>query len=244
VNIHQRPSENLAVIPARGGSKRIPGKNIRMLKGKPLIAYTIEAAIASGLFGQIVVSTDSDEIASIARMYGAVVPFIRDRSLSDDRTPVSAATVDALRRLDNEATTYTYVAQLMANCPLRSSVDVLESHRQLMSSGSCSQISVTRFGWQNPWWAMKRDGSFELKPLFEAQTTQRSQDLPELFCPTGAIWWARAETLREAGTYHVPGRTGWEIPWERGVDIDTEDDWEMAGFMLSRLNSEAVANGA
>ena len=80
---------------------------------------------------------------------------------------------------------------------------------------------------------MRRDEKFTLEPVFKDSITQRSQDLPELFCPTGAIWWANAEVLRREGTYHVANRTGWEIPWERGVDIDTEDDWAMAEVLLS-----------
>jgi len=79
---------------------------------------------------------------------------------------------------------------------------------------------------------MRRDNEFVLEPLFKDAMTQRSQDLPELFCPTGAIWWAKAEVLRSAGTYHIAKKTGWEIPWQRGLDIDTEDDWAMAEVLL------------
>ncbi len=228
---------SLAIIPARGGSKRIPGKNIRTLYGKPIIAYTIEAARQCELFERIVVTTDSPELAAVASQYGAEIPFLRNANLSDDFTPVSAATVDVLQRLDPIGGRYSYICQLMPNCPLRAATDIIDSYRQLINSGAESQISVVRYGWQNPWWAMRRDEQYKLKPLFENAITTRSQDLPELFCPTGAIWWAQADILRRAGTYHVAGRTGWEIPWERGVDIDTEDDWVMAEILLSRAQS-------
>src|SRR6185436_2048922 len=112
---------------------------------------------------------------------GAQVPFLRDALLADDITPVSAATVDALNRLDPDCCTYECVAQLMANCPLRTAEDIRASHRQFIRTGAASQISVTLFGWQNPWWAMERPESYELKPLFQDRVTERSQDLPELF---------------------------------------------------------------
>jgi pseudaminic acid cytidylyltransferase len=228
---------SIAVIPARGGSKRIPGKNLRALSGKPLIAYTIDAARQSGLFERIVVSTDSVEIAEVARRYGAEIPFLRDTSLADDFTPVSAVTVDALRRLDPAGEKFGYVCQLMPNCPLRTAGDILDSYRQFVGSGAESQISVMRYGFQNPWWAMRRNEKYELEPVFADPITARSQDLPQLFCPTGAIWWARASVLRREGTYYAANRTGWEIPWDRGVDIDSEDDWAMAEVLLSLAQS-------
>jgi len=222
----------LAVIPARGGSKRVPQKNIRELCGKPIIAYTIEAAFESGVFSRVIVSTDSDEIATVAQRSEAEVPFLRDASLADDYTPVSLATLDALEKLDPDGTIFQSVAQLMANCPLRTGEDVRDSYRQFMETGADSQISVTRYGWLNPWWAMTRDHEMRLTFLLDVDPSVRSQDLPELFCPTGAIWWAKADVLRRERTFHIASRTGWEIPWQRAVDIDTEDDWQLAELLM------------
>lgn len=216
----------------------MPGKNMRSLLGRPAIAYTVAAALDSGLFGRVVVTTDSEAIADAARHAGAEVPFLREPGLADDHTPVSAATVDALERVD-AARAYAHVAQLMPNCPLRTAQDIRDSYRQFMESGAESQLSLTRFGWQNPWWAMRRDAGYKLEPLFPEVVTRRSQDLASLFCPTGAIWWATAAVLRRERTYHVAGRTGWEIPWQRGVDIDTEDDWLMAEVLLQQAASLA-----
>ncbi len=139
--------------------QRVPGKNIRPLAGKPLIAYTIEAALESKLFHRVVVSTDSEDIAAVARTNGAEVPFLRSAEISDDVTPISAATADALERLDPDGTQYQFVAQLMANCPLRTAEDVVSSHKQFSETAADTQISVVRYGWQNPWWAMRRDAS-------------------------------------------------------------------------------------
>jgi N-acylneuraminate cytidylyltransferase len=222
----------IAIIPARGGSKRVPRKNVKKMMGKPLIAYTIEAAAQSNLFTRIVVSTDCREIADTAQRFGAEVPFLRDSNLADDITPVSAATIDTLCKLDPSGDKYSFVCQLMANCPLKTSEDIVDSHQQFIDTGANSQLSVVRYGWQNPWWAMRRDKAYRLDPLFTEAMTKRSQDLPDLFCPTGAIWWAQAEVLRREGTYHTVDKTGWEIPWQRGLDIDTEDDWAMAEVLL------------
>lgn len=227
----------IAVIPARGGSKRIPRKNIKLFDGKPIIAHAVEAALRSQLFSRVVVSTDSEEIALVAEQYGAEVPFLRDVRLADDVTPVSAATVDVVQRLDETEDRFAYVCQLMPNCPLRSAEDIVESYAQLLGTGSDSQISVVRYGWQNPWWAMRQNEKFQLEAVFKDQITRRSQDLPPLFCPTGAVWWAKAAVLRREGTYHVANRTGWEIPWQRGLDIDTEDDWLMAEVLLAMARS-------
>jgi pseudaminic acid cytidylyltransferase len=232
----------IAIIPARGGSKRIPGKNIRCLAGKPIIAYTIAAALESGLFEQVVVSTDSQEITHVSQQYGAEVPFLRDESLADDFTPVSSATADALIRLDPAGDKFDSVAQLMPCCPLRTASDVSDSYRQFQATGAASQISVVRYGWQNVWWAMRQNERHELEPVFKEQTTARSQDLPELFCPTGAIWWARTEALRRTRTFHVANRTGWEITWQRGIDIDTFADWHMAE-VLFRLPPSGPGTG-
>lgn len=224
----------LAVIPARAGSKRVPGKNIRALCGRPALAYSIAAARESGLFARVVVSTDSELIAEAATRYGAEVPFLREPGLSDDRTPVSAATADVLIRLDPHGDTFTSVAQLLPNCPLRDAADVRDSFRQFRLSGALAQLSIARYGWQPPWWAMRRTPELALVPLFPSEIVQRSQDLPALFCPTGAIWWARAHVLRDAGTYHIDGRTGWEIDAIHGIDIDTEGDWLLAEALMQR----------
>ena len=223
-------SSRLAVIPSRGGSKRIPRKNVRPLGGRPLIAYTIEAALQSDLFSRVVVSTDDSETAEIAVAHGAEVPFMRSETLADDHTPVSLATLDALERLD-AAGDVVHVAQLMPNCPLRTAQDICESYGHFTASGGEAQLSVTRYGWLNPWWALTLGASQVMTPLFGAQLKQRSQDLPTLYCPTGAVWWITSEALRRERTFHIEGRTGWPLPWQRALDIDDMDDWALAELL-------------
>jgi N-acylneuraminate cytidylyltransferase len=232
-------SRALAVIPARGGSKRLPGKNARLIGGRTTLARAVDAALESELFARIVVSTDDPAIAALAERCGADVPFLRDAALADDVTPVSAVTVDALERVDPDGTRYDHVAQLMANCPLRTAADVRASHACFVASAAPAQLSVAAFGWQNPWWAMALAPDGALRPLFPKRATQRGQDLPPLFAVTGAVWWAAAAVLRRARTFHVAGRTGWEMPWERAIDIDTADDWQLAELLVER----ALVNG-
>ena len=173
----------------------------------------------------------------MARRFGAEVPFLREATLADDFTPVSSVTVDALCRLDPAGDRFEVVAQLMPNCPLRTADDIIESYRQIAEDPAHPQISVVRYGWQNPWWALRRNERCVLEPLFREQMEVRSQDQPELFCPTGAVWWARANTLRQTKTFHSENRTGWEIPWQRGIDIDTLEDWAMAEVLFKTSTS-------
>lgn len=211
---------NLAVIPARGNSTRLPRKNIREFGGKPMIAWTIEAAINSGLFQDVVVSTEDWEIAGIAEDFGASVPFTRDLALADEYTPTSMVTLDAVEKLPG----YVHVAQLLPSCPLRNYKDIQESFKAFVGSPDDSTISVSDYGWSNPWWAITNAGSY----LFAERLRDRSQDLPDLYCPTGAVWWTRPETLQLYKTFYTP-RTGYYvIPWMRGIDIDTMEDFEVA----------------
>ena len=212
----------LAVIPARGGSKRLPRKNIRPLGGVPLIAYTIRAALDAELFTRVIVSTDDAEIAEIAQSFGADIPFMRD-TLADDHSPVSLVTLDALERLGEP---FDAVAQLMPNCPFRTASDVRTSFEHFTHSEIETQLSVTRYGWLNPWWAMKLET--RLEPLFPEALKTRSQDLATLYCPTGAIWWARPPALKEHKTFYAPNYGGFELAWDHALDIDDEDDWKMA----------------
>jgi len=224
----------IAVIPARGGSKRLPKKNILNMLGKPLIGYTIEAALESGLFDRVVVSTDCQKISDISKSLGAEVPFMRDQNIADDITPISAATLDALNKLDPESNKYEYICQLMANCPMRDASDIIASFKHFTAVNARTQISVTRYGWLNPWWAMEMGADKPLTPLFAEKLKERSQDLPSLFCPTGAIWWATCDALRKEKTFHTQDRRGFELSWKKAVDIDDHDDWDMAEFLMAR----------
>ena len=218
----------VAVIPARGGSKRIPKKNIMDFHGKPMIAWTIEAAVQSGLFDRTIVSTDDPAIAEVALAFGAEVPFLR-KGFADDQSPVSLATLAALEQLRDEFDeSYGVVAQLMANCPIRDSACITAAVEYFERGPAPSLISCFKFGWMNPWWASRLDADNRPSPVFPEAATARSQDLPPLYCPTGAIWLARAGALMEARTFYMEDRVFFPIGWEDAVDIDDMEDFHMA----------------
>ena len=227
----------IAIIPARGGSKRLPGKNVLPFNGLPMIAHSIKVAQESGLFKRIIVSTDSQEIADTAKEFGAEVPFFRE-SLADDMTPVSEATLLALQQAEkyfNES--YDHVVQLMANCPLKTARNIQDIFASHLENKNSFTLSVFKFGWMNPWWALKvnQDGSGE--KLFQ-NTFVRSQDLPDLYCPTGAIWCAQCQALKRDKSFYGIGHKFFEIPWQNAVDIDDKDDFDFAECVANFLSKK------
>jgi N-acylneuraminate cytidylyltransferase len=234
----------VAIIPARGGSKRLPRKNVVDFGGKPMLAWTIEAAREASLFDRVIVSTDDAGIAETARMHGAEVPFMRE-GLAGDHTGVSEVTIGALRQaaavLQEEFDT---VVQLMANCPLRSAPDVRTAVAAFEEHEADFQISCVRFGWLNPWWALRRRDDGTGAFLFPDAVERRSQDLEPLYCPTGAIWIARTGALRAAGTFYGPGHRFEPLPWISAIDIDDEDDLALARVVLAmRHENQAIKAG-
>lgn len=218
----------IAIIPARGGSKRIPRKNIIEFGGRPMIAWTVAAAVQSGRFQRVVVSTDDDEIARVSRDAGAEVPFLR-HGHADDHAPVSAATLVALDQAEAHfGERYDVVAQLMANCPLRTAAHLVAAMDRRAASGAPFVVSAIRFGWMNPWWAHRLDDDGRPQALFPEALRTRSQDLPPLYCPTGAIMLAEVAALRASGNFYGPGHLFHEIPWQAGIDIDDDADLAMA----------------
>ena len=218
----------VAIIPARGGSKRIEKKNIINFCGKPMIAWTIEAAKKSEIFERIVVSTDDHEIADVAQQYGASVPFFR-KHYSDDLSPVSLVTIGTLSQLREEVgEEYEVAVQLMANCPLRNERNIINACDYFQSVNVSSQISCFKFGWMNPWWAATLSEDGRPNKLFPEASKTRSQDLPPLYCPTGAIWIAKVAGLMQHQTYHTPDHIFWPMPWKDAVDIDDKEDLRMA----------------
>ncbi len=218
----------IAIILARGGSKRLPRKNVLDFHGKPMLAWSVEAALASGQYQRVLVSTDDEEIARVGRDYGAEVPFLRS-SAADDVASSSQATLVALQQAEQYwGEEYDSVSQLMANCPMRTSDDICDAVRTFEEQRAESLLSCFRFGWMNPWWAMKLDEGGHPVPLFEKELTSRSQDLPPLYCPSGALWIARTRALKECGTFYTPQRIVHPMHWVSAMDIDDAEDLKMA----------------
>ncbi len=226
-------TKRVAIIPARGGSKRVPGKNIIDFAGKPMIAWSIEAARDSGLFDKIVVSTDSEEIASVAKRFGAEVPVLR-KTAADDFSPVSDATLHTILQLEENGFCFDEVVQLFAVCPLRNSIDIQNAYQFFIDKKAPFLISCYRYVWMNPWWAVTLNAENKPTWIFDDQM-KRSQDLPPLYSPTGAIWIAKVESLKRDKTFYGKGHIFWEMDWKRALDIDTKEDISL-GLALKNLD--------
>ncbi|MEI7474102.1 MAG: acylneuraminate cytidylyltransferase family protein [bacterium] len=222
-----REFQNIAIIPARGGSKRIPDKNIVDFFGKPLIAYTIEAAKNSCLFDKIIVSTDCEKIKKISENYGAEVPFLRDK-YSDDLSSVAQATLRTLTQCNEILEeSYTNVVQLMPNCPLRNEKDIIKAYEFYQENNADLLVSCFEYNWMNPWWALKVEnnkGQF----IFKEELKKRSQDLDKLYCPTGSIWMGKSEILKKTQSFYSDETLFYQLNWKSSIDIDNYDDLEMA----------------
>jgi N-acylneuraminate cytidylyltransferase len=232
----ENKNERVAVILARGGSKRIPNKNIIDFFGKPLMAWTIQAALETSLFETVLVSTESEQIADIALKYGAKVPFIRNANF-DDFSSSSEATITALKQLqDFNSKNYKTVVQLMANCPLRTASNIKEQlHYYESFENRKSIISGFKYGMFNPWWAHRFDNHGNYSKIYENNEITRSQDLPELICPSGATWISEVSSLYKAKTFYGRGYGFYKMKWSEAVDIDEYDDFLLAkaAYMLN-----------
>jgi len=234
--------KHIAIILARGGSKRLPGKNILDFHGKPMLAWTIEAALQSAQYRHVLVSTDDSEIAAIARSCGAQVPFLRD-SAADDITPSSEATLAALGQAEQHwGEQFDVVSQLMANCPLRDAEDITAAVQNFINQSAESQICSFRFGWMNPWWAAKLDEQGRPDYLFPEARVARSQDLPPLYCPSGAIWVARVPAFKSAKSFYSPKHIFHSLSWISALDIDDAEDLEMAKACFLIKKNRALAS--
>ncbi len=220
--------KNIAIILARGGSKRLPRKNILTLGGLPMVAWSIKAALDSEKFYRVIVSTEDKQIAEIGIKYGAEVPFLRKNHF-DDFSSSSSATIASLKQAEEYwDEDYDLVAQLMANCPLRTDQDIKEAYKAFINSEAPSQISCFKFGWMNPWWAAYLDSKGSPEWLFPEKRNLRSQDLPNLFCPSGAFWIAFKKELNIHKSFYMPNHIMHQLNWISALDIDDKSDFEMA----------------
>ncbi len=203
-----------------------------------MIAWTIEAAISSNVFDCVVVSTDAPEIAEVARSYGASVPFLRDNAY-DDMCPVSDATIHTLKQLEqDDGRSFKVVTQLMATCPLRTANDIQDAAETFQNSNANFLISYFQPPFTNPWWATSIDSDWHPTPRYPNEMKKRSQDLPQVYFPTGAIWMAKTSCLLDAGTFYGQGLRATLLHSTSGIDIDTPEDLALAEKMLSTLPSQ------
>jgi len=221
---------NLAVIPARGGSKRIPKKNIKEFFGKPIIAYSIEAAQKCKLFDRIIVSTDSSEIAEVAKKYGAEIPFMRPAQLADDLTHTDTVILHALKWLIKNGQKINYVCCIYPTAPfiqpkyLKKGLDLLKRHKVT------SVLPLTNFS-SSIFRAYKINDEDQVEMIWPKYFKSRSQDLPAAYHDAGQFYWAEVRKYMKEKSFYSSDTIPMILPDYLVKDINTIEDWGMAERM-------------
>ncbi|MBF6036954.1 pseudaminic acid cytidylyltransferase [Pseudomonas sp. P155] len=224
---------NVAIIPARGGSKRIPRKNLVPFDGVPMIVRSIRTALESGLFDLVVVSTDDAEMAEMARAHGAQVPFMRPAALADDFTGTAAVIVHALEQLPS----FDFACCIYATAPLlqvrylREGLELLERH-----ADKSFAFSVCDFGFPVQR-ALTLDEQGALRALYPEFRNTRSQDLPKAFQDAGQFYWGRREAWLRGEVLYSPASLPVILPRHLVQDIDTPEDWKRAEYLYAALKA-------
>lgn len=213
---------NIAIIPARGGSKRIPKKNIKEFLGKPIIAYSIQAALDSGLFNEVMVSTDDKEIAEAALKYGAKVPFMRSDKAADDYTPLADVITEVINTYKANNLYFDNFCCILATAPFLDGEDIVEAYKELQKSDYDTIRPVTRFSYPiQRSFKLKEDNGVEwFFPEFE---NMRSQDIEIAYHDAGLFYWGKTSV-----SLNTSSRGAIVISELKCQDIDTEEDWRLA----------------
>lgn len=228
---------NLAVIPARGGSKRIPRKNIKEFCGRPMIAWAIEAAQKSACFDRIVVSTDDDEIAAVSRQWGAEVPFVRPDNLADDLTPTVPVIAHAIRECEKSGREIDVVCCIYPCVPLMQIDDLATALEKLRHSNLSYVFPVAEFS--SPIQrAFSRDTNGQLCPFFPEYELECTQDVKTAYHDAGQFYWGTKKSWLNIRQIHSHGY-GIVIPRWRVVDIDTFEDWIRAELIFKIMHGKS-----
>ena len=225
---------NICVIPARGGSKRIPRKNIKEFNGKPIIAYSIEAALKSNCFGQVIVSTDDDEISEVAKKYGALVPFVRPDELSNDYAGTIPVIKHAIEWMEDNNNYIENVCCLYATAPFIQSKIISKAYQQLQDSNSDYCFSVTSFSFPIQR-AIKIVQGDKVNMFYPEHFNTRSQDLEEAYHDAGQFYWGKAQAFKDESPLFSEVATPYVLPRYLVQDIDTMEDWIRAEAMYKVL---------
>ncbi|SFQ26443.1 pseudaminic acid cytidylyltransferase [Parafilimonas terrae] len=222
---------NIAIIPARGGSKRIPKKNIKGFLGKPVIAYSIEAALLSGLFEEVMVSTDDEEIAAVAKQYGATVPFMRSQKNADDFATLNDVIEEVLGSYNNEGKKFNNGCCILSTAPFVTTEKLKEAYNLLLQKKFDSVRPIVKFSYPIQR-AFKLSPNNSLQMFYPEHLKTRSQDLEPAYHDAGQFYWFRTDKIL-TGT----NKGGLIISETEAQDIDTIEDWELAELKLSMLRN-------
>lgn len=225
----------IAVIPARGGSKRIPRKNLKVFCGKPIIAWSIETAIRSGLFDHIIVSTDDAEISDVAKKYGAEVPFIRPNSLSDDFVGTGDVVKHAVEWFIKYKQPPEYICEIYPTAPFVQESDLLSSFQLLKEEKVEMAFSVTSYAFPVQR-ALKLTQKGRVEMLQPKYLKTRSQELEEIYHDAGQFYWFTTKAILKQLAIFSVNSVPYILPRYRVQDIDTEEDWMQAELMFTSLN--------
>lgn len=225
----------LAVIPARGGSKGVEGKNIKKLVDKPLLAYTIEAALRSKVFDKVIVSTDAIEIADIALEYGAEIPFMRPNDISGDKSPSDEAVVHALNYFENEGIIFENVCKLQPTSPLRTAEHIKEAYRMFLEKDADFVVSVCECE-HSPLWSGTLGDTLSLDNfiLNKVQKLCR-QELPIYYRLNGAIYMGKSRKFTKIRNFFGNNGYAYIMKQKESIDIDTELDFLIAEMILNSI---------
>jgi len=219
----------LALIPARGGSKGVPRKNIREIAGKPLLAWTTIEAQKSRYIDRLVLSSEDDEIIAVGKEWGCEVPFRRPAELARDESPADLAVQHALENLPR----YDYVMLLQVTSPLRTAMDIDGSLEKCASRQAKGCVTVTEVE-KSPYWMYTVDELDRIYPLMSSEyRTKRRQDLPTIYVLNGAVFLSQTEHYLRARTFQTPETIAYKMPAERSLDIDTELDFKIIESILT-----------
>lgn len=227
----------LAVIPARGGSKRIPRKNIRPFHGRPIIGWSVQAACDSGLFDRVIVSTDDAEIAEVARAEGAETPFVRPAELADDFSGTNAVTRHAVQWFEDAGEPAEIVCCLYATAPFVTAASLRDGFERLMARGHGFAFPVTTFPFAIQR-ALRLRGDGSIGMLHPEHMKTRSQDLEEAWHDAGQFYWGFARAFLDDLPLYSEHAVGVHVPRFRVQDIDTLEDWSRAELMFAALAAE------
>jgi CMP-N,N'-diacetyllegionaminic acid synthase len=218
----------LGLINARGGSKGVPGKNIKLMNGKPLIGYSIECGKASRYIDRLLISTDDPEIANVAKSFGADVPFLRPLELASDTSKQIDAIIHAVGYVENQGELYDYVCVLQPTCPLRQAEDVDGTLELLISTQADSAITVTDVGGRHPRTLYKKDNNCNLVPYLDSDAAGvLRQNFEDLFWRTGAVYAMKRDVLINRLSLYGDSICGYVMPEERCFNIDSPFDWNL-----------------
>ena len=227
----------LALIPARGGSKRIPRKNVKPFAGKPMIAWSIDAAVNSNCFDRIIVTTDDDEIASIARSLGAETPFMRPADLADDYTPTIPVVAHAIEWHRQQGMPPGEVCCIFATAPFVAATDLQQGLALLQASACDYAFSVTSYAFPIQR-AIRITAGNQVEMFDAAQFNTRSQDLEEAFHDAGQFYWGRPRAWTGNKRFFERWSNVVMLPRWRVQDLDTTEDWERAEVLMKLLREQ------